>query len=408
VCKFFVQIAQYLLAKVRQLFFRTSLEAFVASVTFDKVNKRFGGNVVVKDLNIEVADKEFLVLVGPSGCGKSTSLRMLAGLEEISDGEIRIGDRVVNNVAPKDRDIAMVFQSYALYPHMTVYDNMAFGLKLRKTPKQIIDQRVREAAKSLGIEHLLDRRPRQLSGGQRQRVAVGRAIVREPAVFLMDEPLSNLDAKLRVEARSFISKLHQRLETTFIYVTHDQVEAMTMGTRICVLSAGELQQIDTPYNLYHNPRNKFVAGFIGSPAMNFLNATLREDGGNLIVDTGVFQVTVPARKAEPFKSHVGKKVVFGIRPEDIHDAEYQPPGITPAMVEANVDVVEQMGNEMILYLEQGGTNFIARTDPRTRARVGGRVGMVIDVDNMHLFDTDTELSLAYEHKSRDIASAKAK
>lgn len=380
----------------------------MASVTFDHVYKRYPNNVVVKDLNIEVADKEFLVLVGPSGCGKSTSLRMLAGLEEISEGEIRIGDRVVNNVAPKDRDIAMVFQSYALYPHMTVYDNMAFGLKLRKTPKQIIDQRVREAAKSLGIEHLLDRRPRQLSGGQRQRVAVGRAIVREPAVFLMDEPLSNLDAKLRVEARSFISKLHQRLETTFIYVTHDQVEAMTMGTRICVLSIGELQQIDTPYNLYHNPRNKFVAGFIGSPSMNFLNATLKQDNGNLVVDTGVFQVNVPAKKADPFRSHVGKKVVFGIRPEDLHDADYQPPGITPALVEANVDVVEQMGNEMILYLEQGGTNFIARTDPRTRARVGGRLGVVIDVDNMHIFDTDTELSLAFEHKTKEAAAAKAK
>ncbi len=380
----------------------------MASVTFDKVYKRYGNNVVVNNLNIDVADKEFLVLVGPSGCGKSTSLRMLAGLEEISDGEIRIGDRVVNNVAPKDRDIAMVFQSYALYPHMTVYDNMAFGLKLRKTPKQIIDQRVREAAKSLGIEHLLDRRPRQLSGGQRQRVAVGRAIVREPAVFLMDEPLSNLDAKLRVEARSFISKLHQRLETTFIYVTHDQVEAMTMGTRICVLSAGELQQVDTPFNLYHNPRNKFVAGFIGSPAMNFMNATLKEDGANLTVDTGVMQITVPAKKAEPFRTHVGKKVVFGIRPEDIHDAEYQPPGITPAPIEANVDVVEQMGNEMILYLEQGGMNFIARTDPRTRARVGGRIQMVMDLDNMHIFDSDTELSLSYDFKQRDPGGAKTR
>ncbi|NWF71338.1 MAG: sn-glycerol-3-phosphate ABC transporter ATP-binding protein UgpC [Chloroflexi bacterium] len=380
----------------------------VSSVTFDKVVKRYGTNVVVRELNLDVADKEFLVLVGPSGCGKSTSLRMLAGLEEISDGEIRIGDRVVNNVAPKDRDIAMVFQSYALYPHMTVYDNMAFGLKLRKTPKQIIDQRVREAAKSLGIEHLLDRRPRQLSGGQRQRVAVGRAIVREPAVFLMDEPLSNLDAKLRVEARSFISKLHQRLETTFIYVTHDQVEAMTMGSRIAVLNAGDLQQVDTPFNLYHNPRNKFVAGFIGSPAMNFMNATVKQDNGNLLVDTGVFQVTIPARKADPFRSHVGKKVVFGVRPEDIHDAEFQPPGITPSMVEANVDVVEQMGNEMILYLEQGGANFIARTDPRTRARVGGKLGVVMNIDNVHLFDADTELSLSYEAKMKEMPIGKSK
>lgn len=379
----------------------------MASVTFKHVYKRYGNLAVVKDFDIHVNDKEFLVFVGPSGCGKSTSLRMLAGLEEISDGEILIGDRVVNNVAPKDRDVAMVFQSYALYPHMTVYDNMAFGLRLRKTPKQIIDQRVREAAASLGISQLLDRRPRQLSGGQRQRVAVGRAIVREPAVFLMDEPLSNLDAKLRVEARSFISKLHQRLETTFIYVTHDQVEAMTMGTRICVLSAGELQQIDSPFNLYHNPRNLFVAGFIGSPSMNFFDATLSEGSGGLIVDTGVFQINVPANKAQPFRSHIGKKVTLGVRPEDIHDVEFQPPGITPAQLEANVDVIEQMGNEMIIYLEEGGKTFIARTDPRTNAHIGGRMGAVLNVDNMHLFDVDTELSLAYEVKLKE-AEAKAK
>ena len=250
---------------------------------------------------------------------------MLAGLEEISDGEILIGDRVVNNVAPKDRDVAMVFQSYALYPHMTVYDNMAFGLRLRKTPKQIIDQRVREAAKSLGIEQLLDRRPRQLSGGQRQRVAVGRAVVREPQVFLLDEPLSNLDAKLRVEARSFISKLHQRLGTTFIYVTHDQVEAMTMGTRICVLSAGELQQIDTPYNLYHNPRNLFVAGFIGSPSMNFFDATLKQGDGSLVIETPGFKIQrCRLPKQTPFKARIGKRVILGIRPEDIHDVDFQP------------------------------------------------------------------------------------
>ncbi len=370
----------------------------MASVTFRHVYKRYGNTTAVTDFNIDVEDKECLVFVGPSGCGKSTSLRMLAGLEEISDGEILIGDRVVNNVAPKDRDVAMVFQSYALYPHMTVYDNMAFGLRLRKTPKQIIDQRVREAAKSLGIEQLLDRRPRQLSGGQRQRVAVGRAVVREPQVFLLDEPLSNLDAKLRVEARSFISKLHQRLGTTFIYVTHDQVEAMTMGTRICVLSAGELQQIDTPFNLYHNPRNLFVAGFIGSPSMNFFDATLKQGDGNLIIDTGGFQVNVPAAKAEPFKEAIGKRVIFGIRPEDIHDVEYQPSGITPSIVEANVDVVEQMGNEINLYLEDAGKTFIARTDPRTRARIGNRIGMAFNVDNLHLFDTDTNLSLAYDYK----------
>ncbi|MBC8171325.1 MAG: sn-glycerol-3-phosphate ABC transporter ATP-binding protein UgpC [Anaerolineae bacterium] len=377
----------------------------MASVTFNHVYKRYSNLTVVNDLNIQVKDKEFLVFVGPSGCGKSTSLRMLAGLEEISEGEVMIGDRVVNNVAPKDRDVAMVFQSYALYPHMTVYDNMAFGLKLRKTPKQIIDQRVREAAASLGIAQLLDRRPRQLSGGQRQRVAVGRAIVREPSVFLMDEPLSNLDAKLRVEARSFITKLHQRLETTFIYVTHDQIEAMTMGSRICVLSAGQLQQIDTPYNLYHNPRNIFVAGFIGSPAMNFFDATLKEADGTVMVDTGVFQLRVPAARAAPYRSHIGKKITFGIRPEDIHDLEFQPPGIVPGQFEANVDVVEQMGNEMILYLEEGGKNFIARTDPRTSARVGGRLGIAINMENMHLFDTETELSLAYDTKQQEKARA---
>jgi multiple sugar transport system ATP-binding protein len=323
---------------------------------------------------------------------------MLAGLEEISDGEILIGDRVVNNVAPKDRDVAMVFQSYALYPHMTVYENMAFGLRLRKTPKQVIDQRVREAAKSLGIENLLDRRPRQLSGGQRQRVAVGRAIVREPAVFLLDEPLSNLDAKLRVETRSFISKLHQRLGTTFIYVTHDQVEAMTMGTRIAVMSAGELQQIDTPFNLYHNPRNVFVAGFVGSPSMNFFDATLKEEDGRVVIQTGAFRVPLSPSASAIYRAYVGKRVIFGIRPDDIHDVDYQPPGIIPAVVEANVDVVEQMGNEMILYLEEQGKTFIARTDPRTQARVGQRLGVAINTANIHLFDADTEQSLSYEHK----------
>jgi len=382
----------------------------VASVSFRNVWKRYAGNTVaVKDLNIEIADKEFLILVGPSGCGKSTSLRMLAGLEEISEGEIMIGDRIVNNVAPKDRDVAMVFQSYALYPHMTVYDNMAFGLRLRKTPKNVIDERVRDAAKSLGIEHLLDRRPRQLSGGQRQRVAVGRAIVREPAVFLMDEPLSNLDAKLRVEARSFISKLHQRLGTTFVYVTHDQVEAMTMGTRICVMSAGELQQIDTPYNLYHNPRNIFVAGFIGSPSMNFFDGTLRIQDGGVVVDTAGFQIKIPASKSEPFRARAsnGERVILGVRPEDIHDAEYLPTGITPALIEANVDVVEQMGNEIILYLEDGGKTFISRTDPRTHARVGNRIGVALNIDNMHIFDADTQLSLAYEYKQSQPANTTA-
>ncbi|MBE2183641.1 MAG: ABC transporter ATP-binding protein [Anaerolineae bacterium] len=371
----------------------------MATISFRHVWKRYSGNTVaVKDLNIEVQDKEFLVLVGPSGCGKSTTLRMLAGLEEISEGEILIGDRIVNNVAPKDRDIAMVFQSYALYPHMTVYDNMAFGLRLRKTPKQVIDQRVREAAENLGIGHLLDRRPRQLSGGQRQRVAVGRAIVRDPEVFLMDEPLSNLDAKLRVEARSFISKLHQRLGTTFVYVTHDQTEAMTMGTRIAVMSAGELQQIDSPYNLYHNPRNLFVAGFIGSPSMNFFDGKLSEVDGRMSVEVLNHQLSIPAHIATQFKGGVGKRVIIGIRPEDIHDANFQPQGITPALMESGVEVVEQMGNEIILYLEEAGKSFISRTDPRTQAAVGHRLNLALNMDNVHLFDADTELSLAYEYK----------
>jgi multiple sugar transport system ATP-binding protein len=279
---------------------------------------------------------------------------------------------------------------------------MAFGLKLRKVPKKQIDQRVREAAEQLGIGNLLDRRPRQLSGGQRQRVAVGRAIVREPAVFLMDEPLSNLDAKLRVEARSFISKLHQRLETTFIYVTHDQTEAMTMGTRICVLDMGILQQIDSPFNLYHNPRNAFVAGFIGSPAMNFFDAKLEQNDEGLVINCSVFQLHVPKEKADIYRSHLGKDIIFGLRPEDFHDREYQPPGITPANIEARVDVIEQMGHEVIIHLEEADSSFIARTDPRTNTHVGDRLGMVVNMDNMHLFDVDTELSLAYEHKVEEL------
>jgi len=366
----------------------------VASVSYRHVWKRWGDVTAVRDLNIEIPDGEFLVFVGPSGCGKSTSLRMLAGLEEISEGEILIGDRVVNNVAPKDRDIAMVFQSYALYPHMTVYDNMAFGLRLRRTPKQVIDERVREVAASLGIEHLLDRRPRQLSGGQRQRVAVGRAIVREPAVFLLDEPLSNLDAKLRVEARNFISKLHQRLGTTFIYVTHDQVEAMTMGQRIAVMRAGELMQIDTPTTLYDHPSNVFVAGFIGSPSMNFFdNSKLVEEGGKLYVDTGFFKVLVPPERSEMYRPALGKPVIFGIRPDCISHPDYQPQNIVPAIVEANVDMVEEMGHEKIVYLEAGGKTFLSRMDPRAEVHVGQRSGAVFNMASMHLFDAETEKAL---------------
>src|SRR5574341_421211 len=299
--------------------------ASMAGVKYDHVTKKFSDVTAVNDLTLDVKDKEFLVLVGPSGCGKTTALRLLAGLEEVTNGNIMIGDRVVNDVPPKDRDIAMVFQSYALYPHMSVYDNMAFGLRLRKTPKTEIDRRVKEAAEILGIGELLTRKPKQLSGGQRQRVALGRAIVREPAVFLFDEPLSNLDAKLRVQTRAEISKLHQRLETTFIYVTHDQVEAMTMGTRIAVMRDGVLQQLDTPQQLYDYPANTFVAGFIGSPAMNFFDSTVTGsfegepggDRGNLYLDTGSFRLPVPANKRDRLKAYVGRTVILGIRPEDI-------------------------------------------------------------------------------------------
>jgi multiple sugar transport system ATP-binding protein len=362
----------------------------MAEVTYEHVTKRFGEVVAVHDLNIEIEDKEFLVFVGPSGCGKSTSLRMLAGLDEITEGVIKIGDRVVNDVPPKDRDIAMVFQSYALYPHMSVYDNMAFGLKLRKTPKEEIDRRVQGAAKDLGITQLLDRKPKQLSGGQRQRVAVGRAIVRDPAVFLMDEPLSNLDAKLRVEARAMLGRLHHRLGTTFIYVTHDQTEAMTMGSRIAVMKDGILQQVDTPQKLYDDPDNVFVAGFIGSPAMNFFDATLVSEDDKLFIDTGVFRIQVPPHKVATYKPHAGHPVVFGIRPEDIHDPEFRPTNITEARIEAEVDVTELMGNEVFVYYNVGGKSFVGRVDPRTTAHVGEKMPAVINLENMRIFDRKTE------------------
>jgi len=365
----------------------------MASVTYNHVTKRFGDVVAVSDLTIEVADKEFLVFVGPSGCGKSTSLRMLAGLEEISEGEIYIGDRLVNDVPPKDRDIAMVFQSYALYPHMTVYDNMAFGLKLRKVPKQEIDRRVREGAGMLGIEHLLDRKPKQLSGGQRQRVAVGRAIVREPNVFLMDEPLSNLDAKLRVQARAEISKLHQRLGTTFIYVTHDQTEAMTMGTRIAVLRDGILQQVDSPQHLYDLPDNIFVAGFIGSPAMNFFETTLIEEGGTMYADCKDFRVAIPAFKAAAYKPYVGKEVVMGLRPEHVQDPDFPSPGITPALVDAQIEITELMGNEVNVFFSTKNTNFMGRFDPRTKATAGMTKTATFDMGRIHMFDKQTERAI---------------
>ncbi|MEJ2757847.1 MAG: ABC transporter ATP-binding protein [Anaerolineales bacterium] len=363
----------------------------MASVTYDHVYKRFGDVTAVNDLDIEIKDKEFLVLVGPSGCGKSTALRCLAGLEEISEGEIKIGERVVNDVPPKDRDIAMVFQSYALYPHMSVFDNMAFGLKLRKMDKAEIKRRVNDAADILGIESLLDRKPRQLSGGQRQRVALGRAIVREPNVFLLDEPLSNLDAKLRVQTRAEISKLHKQLETTFIYVTHDQTEAMTMADRIAVMKLGVLQQVDTPQNLYDYPSNKFVAGFIGSPSMNFFDGKLVEKDGKMVFDSGSMEVEIPESKSGVYKPHVGKAVTFGIRPEDIHNPAFLPQGIIPSTVKANVEVTELMGNEIFVYLNSEDTSsFIARVDPRSMYSFGEDVEVAFNMDNFHIFDMQTE------------------
>jgi multiple sugar transport system ATP-binding protein len=366
----------------------------MASIKFDHVYKRFGEVTVLKDLNIDIADQEFLVLVGPSGCGKTTALRCLAGLEEITEGNILIGDRIVNDVPPKDRDIAMVFQSYALYPHMSVYDNMAFGLKLRRTPKNEIDNRVKEAADMLGIAHLLDRKPKALSGGQRQRVALGRAIVRNPAVFLMDEPLSNLDAKLRVQTRAEISKLHLRLKTTFIYVTHDQTEAMTMGSRIAVMKDGILQQLDTPQMLYDHPANMFVAGFIGSPSMNFFEATIGRNNGGLVVDVDTIHLPIPATHTDQLGNYIGKPVYFGIRPEDVHDAHYVPPGIESlAKFGTNVNVTEPLGSEVYAYIQNGTKEMVARFDPRTSARVGQEIEVVADMDKMHIFDRENERAL---------------
>jgi multiple sugar transport system ATP-binding protein len=362
----------------------------MASVTYDHATKIFGDVVAVNDFMLEVKDKEFIVLVGPSGCGKTTSLRLLAGLEELTTGNIYIGDRLVNDVAPKDRDIAMVFQSYALYPHMSVYDNLAFGLKLRKTPKTEIDRRVREAADMLGIGMLLDRKPKQLSGGQRQRVALGRAIVREPVVFLMDEPLSNLDAKLRVQTRAELIKLHRRLETTVVYVTHDQTEAMTMGNRIAVMRDGILQQFDTPQDLYDTPTNIFVAGFIGSPSMNFFDATVVGTADELEIDCGPFRVPVREDARERALPYLGKEAVFGARPEDIHDPRYMPPETTPHQIKAQVDVTEPLGAEILVYLEAGPYTFLARMDPRSRAATGEDVEVAIAMENTHLFDRETQ------------------
>lgn len=360
----------------------------MASVTFENVVKKFGEVTAVNDLSFNIDDKEFLVLVGPSGCGKTTALRCLAGLEEVTSGTISIGDQVVNDIPPKDRDIAMVFQSYALYPHMTVFENMAFGLKLRKMPKEEIQRRVDEAAKILDIQMLLKRKPRELSGGQRQRVAVGRAIVREPKVFLFDEPLSNLDAKLRVQTRKQITKLHQSLKTTFIYVTHDQVEAMTMGTRIAVLDHGVLQQIDTPQTLYDSPANQFVAGFIGSPAMNFFQAKISKSDGKVMLTTEDFALQLPKEKAKTFAPYDGKKVIFGIRPEDIYNPEFPAAGIQAAKVECKVDLLELMGDEIYVYLMSGTHDLVARVDPRSKYALGEKVQVAFDMGKMHVFDPE--------------------
>jgi multiple sugar transport system ATP-binding protein len=359
------------------------------------VRKVFDKDVVAVDqADIEIADREFVVLVGPSGCGKSTTLRMIAGLEEITSGEIYIDGVLVNDIPPKDRDIAMVFQNYALYPHMTVYQNMAFGLKLRKYPKEEIDARVREAADILGIQELLDRKPKALSGGQRQRVAVGRAIVRKPKVFLFDEPLSNLDAKLRLQMRTEISRLHSRLGATMIYVTHDQVEAMTMGDRIVVMRDGRIHQIDTPLNLYNHPANQFVAGFIGSPSMNFLGGSLVAAGdGRLDFDEGRIRIPLPASFGERLRAHAGHEVVMGIRPEDIHDPQTLGAGVETAMIRSRVEVVEPMGSEVFLHLTTGRTSFVARVDPLHMPVVDQEVDLAVEVHKSHFFDRDTEASL---------------
>ncbi|HYU20799.1 MAG TPA: sn-glycerol-3-phosphate ABC transporter ATP-binding protein UgpC [Chloroflexota bacterium] len=368
----------------------------MAGVSLDHVTKQFGEVLAVNDLTIQIHDKEFLVLVGPSGCGKSTALRLVAGLEELTGGDIYIGDRRVNDVAPKDRDIAMVFQSYALYPHMTVYDNLAFGLKLRKTPKSEIERRVKEAADILGLANLLKRKPKQLSGGQRQRVALGRAIVREPLVFLMDEPLSNLDAKLRVQTRAELIKLHQRLQTTVVYVTHDQVEAMTMGHRIAVLRDGILQQLDTPQMLYDHPANIFVAGFIGSPAMNFFEGQLAGNGadGEMFVQTGRLRLQVPPHKQNQLKPALGREVIFGIRPEDIYDRAERRDAPEHQRASVEVEVVEPLGSELFVYLKSDSHEFTSRMPAAAQMAAGNTVDVVFDTEKMHVFDKQTEQALA--------------
>jgi len=362
----------------------------MAGVTLKAVNKRFDKTVVIKNLDLEIKEHEFMVLVGPSGCGKSTALRMIAGLEEISGGTITIGDRVVNDLPPKDRDIAMVFQSYALYPHMTVRENLEFGLKIRKMPQAEIDKLVNHAAQMLGIDHLLDRKPRELSGGQRQRVAVGRAIVRQPSVFLFDEPLSNLDAKLRVQMRAEIAKLQQRLKTTTIYVTHDQVEAMTMGQRVAVLKDGDLKQVGTPMELYDHPANLFVASFIGTPPMSFISATITDGGSTLAASK--YTLPVPASLRAVAGANVGRRVVVGVRPENILEAGTETQGATHALT-VEVEIAEPLGNEVVVHGRIGDDLLVAKLDPHHVPGLGDKVNLVIELDRLHLFDAETEQRL---------------
>ncbi|AWI11253.1 sn-glycerol-3-phosphate ABC transporter ATP-binding protein UgpC [Caldifermentibacillus hisashii] len=365
----------------------------MADLKLNHIYKIYDNKVTaVSDFNLHIQDKEFIVFVGPSGCGKSTTLRMIAGLEEISKGELYIDDKLVNDVPPKDRDIAMVFQNYALYPHMTVYDNMAFGLKLRKMPKDEIDKRVKDAANILGLEQYLDRKPKALSGGQRQRVALGRAIVRDAKVFLMDEPLSNLDAKLRVQMRAEIAKLHQRLNTTTIYVTHDQTEAMTMATRIVVMKDGVIQQVGSPKEVYDNPENVFVGGFIGSPAMNFFKAKI--EGEYVVLDEKV-RLKIPGGKLKLLKDngYVGKEVIFGIRPEDIHDEPVFIESFPDDVIEVNIEVAELTGAELMLYSSLAGHDFVARIDARNQIKAGDKVKLGLDLNKAHFFDTETELRI---------------
>lgn len=368
----------------------------MANVTLKNICKEYpNGYKATKDVNIDIQDKEFVVLVGPSGCGKSTTLRMIAGLEEISSGDLYIGEKKVNDVAPKDRDIAMVFQNYALYPHMTVYDNMAFGLKLRKMPKNEIDAKVKEAAKVLDLDHLLSRKPKMLSGGQRQRVALGRAIVREPKVFLMDEPLSNLDAKLRTQMRTEISKLHKKLGTTFIYVTHDQVEAMTMGDRIVVMKDGVVQQTDAPKDIYDSPVNMFVAGFIGAPQMNFIEVDLKEEGQEIKAIFGNTTINIPLGKGKVLKEkgYIGKRVVLGIRPENLHIEKVIIENTEDTSFEAKVEIQELMGAEVYAYLNVEGHSITARLNSRYKIQDDETIKLAMDPSKIHIFDMETELNV---------------